>query len=247
MAGKSGIFSQSANPVLSENVLSRERAQVRGDDGVFSMQSAINKTFLLFALLILTALIGYTIASPIATIGAGIAGFVVVLIAVFNKKRSAIFAPLYAILEGIFVGGVSVMYAAQSNGLIFQAITLTMLVFFMMLMIYKTRIIPVTNKFRTGVIMATGGVMLLYVLTFVLGLFGIHVPYVHEGGTIGILISIAILGIASLNLLLDFDLFEKSEEYRVPDYMEWFAGMGLLITVVWIYVEMLRLLSKIRR
>ena len=94
--------------------------------------------------------------------------------------------------------------------------------------------------------MATGAILLIYLTTFVLGLFGIHVPYVHEGGTFGILFSLAVLGIASLNLLLDFDLFEKAEEYKAPVYMEWFAGMSILITLVWIYIEILHLLARMR-
>ena len=115
-----------------------------------------------------------------------------------------------------------------------------------MLIVHKSGIIPVTNKFRTGLMMATGAIFLIYLMSFVLGMFGVHVPYIHEGGTFGILFSVAVLGIASLNLLLDFDLYKKGEEFNAPEYMEWFAGMSLLITLVWIYIEMLRLLSKIR-
>ena len=113
----------------------------------------------------------------------------------------------------------------------------------MMLFIYKTNIIPVTNKFRNGVIMATGSILLVYVLSWVLGMFGINMPFLHEGGTMGIVISLVIIGVAALNLLLDFDLFEKGEEYGAPLYMEWFAGMSLLITLVWLYIEILRLLA----
>ena len=241
------LFSESANPVMSEAVFQKtaQEAAVQ-EGGTFTMQSAINKTFMLSALLVFTAVIGYTFPNPILIWGGAIAGLIVVFLAVRNRAKSHIYAPIYAALEGLFVGGVSAMYASLYNGIILQAVTLTIMVFFIMLFIYKTNIIPVTNKFRTGLIMATFSVFGIYMLSLVLSLFGIHMPYIHEGGTFGILFSIAVLGIASLNLLLDFDLFEKAEEYQAPAYMEWFGGMSLLITLVWIYIEILHLLAKMR-
>jgi len=116
-----------------------------------------------------------------------------------------------------------------------------------MLVIQKTGLIPVTDKFRMGVVMATGGIALVYLLTMILGFFGIQIPYIHQGGTIGILFSLGVIGIASLNLLLDFDNFIKGEQYRAPKYMEWFSAMGLMITIIWLYFEMLRLLGKLRQ
>jgi len=193
-----------------------------------------------------TAIVGYTYVNPILTWGGAIGGLIVVIIAVFKQQWSPFLAPLYAVLEGFFVGGVSALYASLYSGIILQAVSLTLLVFFVMLVIYKTRIIPVTNKFRTGLIMATGAIFLIYMLSWILSFFGIHMPYIHEGGTFGILFSVVVIGIAALNLLLDFDLFEKGEEYGAPEYMEWFAGMGLLITIVWIYIEILRLLTKLK-
>lgn len=242
------MFGSSANPVLSEQTLMRESAALTGQEyRTFTMSSAINKTFLLLALLLLTGYIGFTYASPVLTWGGAIAGLIIVIIAVFNKQRSGLWAPLYALFEGLFVGGVSAMYASLGGGIILQAVSLTLLVFFVMLVIYRSRIIPVTNKFRTGVIMATGAIFLLYMASIVLSFFGVRMPMIHEGGTFGILFSIGVIGIAALNLLLDFDLFEKAEEYEAPEYMEWFAGMSLLITIVWIYIEILRLIAKTRR
>ena len=246
------MFSQSHNPVLSEKLMREKGMQLTGE-GVrtFTMSSAINKTFFLMAILLLTSVVGYMFPSPILTWGGAIGGLIVVVMAVRNIEKSATFAPIYAALEGLFVGGVSAMYASlgaetMGSGIILQAVSLTVLVFFMMLVVHKSGVIPVTNKFRTGLLMATGAIFLIYLLSFVLGLFGVHIPYIHEGGTFGILFSVAVLGIASLNLLLDFDLYQKGEEFNAPEYMEWFAGMSLLITLVWIYIEMLRLLSKIR-
>ncbi len=115
-----------------------------------------------------------------------------------------------------------------------------------MLFLYQTRIIKVTDKFRSGIMMATLGIFLVYMVNMVLGFFGMNVPFLHSGGIMGIGISLFIVGIASLNLLLDFDQFEKGEQYGAPKYMEWFSALGLLVTLVWLYLEILRLLSKLR-
>ncbi|RME03633.1 MAG: Bax inhibitor-1/YccA family protein, partial [Bacteroidetes bacterium] len=128
-------------------------------------------------------------------------------------------------------------------GIIFQAVTLTFAVLFMMLFLYKSGTIKVTQKLRSGVIMATGAILLVYIINLVLSFFGMNVPYLHEGGMMGIGISLLIIGVAAMNLLLDFDNFDKGEQYGAPAYMEWFCAMGLIITLVWLYIEILRLLS----
>jgi uncharacterized YccA/Bax inhibitor family protein len=138
---------------------------------------------------------------------------------------------------------VSAYYGGLYGGIVFNAISLTFGILFAMLFIYKTGIIKVTDKLRTGVIMATAGIALVYLLNIILGFFGISVPYLHQGGAIGIGISVVIIGVAAFNLLLDFDNFDKGERYGAPAYMEWYLGMGLLITLVWLYIELLRLLS----
>jgi uncharacterized YccA/Bax inhibitor family protein len=241
-------FTKSSNPVLSDAVLQKSHQDFVGTDGnVMTVKGAVNKTFFLLLLLVFTSVISFMFPSPLFTWGGAIGGLIVVVIAVFNKEKSGLLAPIYAALEGLFVGGITFMYAAAFNGIVLHAVSLTMLVFFVMLFVHKTGIIPVTNKFRTGVVMATGAILGLYLMSWVLGMFGVNIPFLHEGGPMGILISVAILGIAALNLLLDFDLFEKGEEYGAPEYMEWFAGMSLLITLVWIYIEVLRLLSMLGR
>jgi uncharacterized YccA/Bax inhibitor family protein len=246
MANRFQRFTQSSNPVLNERALVNSTHDAVAGQSVFSMQRAINKTFVLMGLLLLTAYIGYQNPTPLLVWGGAIGGLIVVVIAAFKQKWSPVLAPLYAVLEGFFVGGVSAMYAGLYAGIILKAVSLTLLVFFVMLVIYKTRIIPVNNKFRTGLLMATGAIFLIYLLTWILGFFGISMPMIHEGGPVGIIFSIVVIGIAALNLLLDFDLFERGEEYGAPAYMEWFAGMGLLVTVIWIYFEILRLLAKLR-
>ena len=244
MAGKA--FTESANPVLSDDVFAKSAQGVVSTGKTFTVSSAVNKTAMLFALMLVTAVIGYMNPNPILVWGGAIAALIVVIIAVMKRERSALFAPLYAGFEGLFVGGISAMYASFYSGIILQAVSLTAMVFFVMLLVYKTGLIKVTPSFRTGLIMATFGIFGVYLVSFVLSMFGIHIPYIHEGGTFGILFSVVVLGIASLNLLLDFDLFEKGEQYGAPEYMEWFAGMSLLITLVWVYFEILRLLAKMR-
>ena len=241
------MFTQSQNPVMSEERFKQAATEVAGQEAkTFTISSAVNKTFMLMGILLLTAVVGYMFPSPILTWGGAIGGLIVVILAIRRIEKSGMFAPMYAALEGFFVGGVSAMYATLGGGIILQAVSLTFLVFFVMLVIFKTNIIPVTNKLRAGIVMATGAIFMIYLVSFVLSFFGVHIPYIHEGGTFGILFSVFVLGIAALNLLLDFDLFQKGEQFNAPEYMEWFAGMSLLITLVWIYIEVLNLLAKMR-
>ncbi|MCG8329534.1 MAG: Bax inhibitor-1/YccA family protein [Chitinophagales bacterium] len=253
MSRRKGFF-ESRNPVMKDKLYQQSSNEVIDGEmvrgGIISermtVQGAINKSFVLGGIMLATALFAFTAApalQPLLMWGGAIGGLIVVLIASFRPKSSPITAPIYAALEGLFVGGISAVYASAFNGIVFQAVTLTMAVFFLMLFIYKARIIKVTSKFRTGVIMATGAVFVVYLLSWVLSMFGINMPYLHEGGMIGIGISLVIVGIASLNLLLDFDNFEKGEQYGAPKYMEWFSAMGLLVTLVWLYIEILRLIA----
>lgn len=243
-----GRFNESGNPFLNRTMASTPPSiPVSGvGEETMSIQGAINKTLVLFGILLATALINYQAQNIILTVGGAIAGFVLVIFSIFKGKYAPIIAPIYAALEGLFVGGISALYANLGGGIIIQAVSLTLLVLFIMLFIHKTGIIPVTQKFRMGVVMATGAIALLYLATLILGFFGISVPYIHEGGTFGIIFSLAVIGIASLNLLLDFDTIVKGEQYGAPKYMEWLSAMGLMITLVWLYIEILRLLAKLR-
>lgn len=235
------------NPMLKKSFASP--TSVSGDyarEGTMTSQGAINKTLILFGVLLITGIYNFQLQSTTLMIGGAIIGLILVIFNVFKKEYSPYIAPAYAAMEGLFVGGISGIYAGYGGGIVMQAISLTLLVLFIMLFIHKTGIIPVTNKFRTGVIMATGAIALMYVISMVLSFFGIHMPFIHEGGTFGILFSLGVIGIASLNLLLDFDLIVKGEEYGAPKYMEWFSAMGLMITLIWLYIEILRLLTKLR-
>ncbi len=247
-------FTKSRNPVMTDAAFQKSASEVL-DAGAgpvsmedrMTVQGAINKSFLLTALLLITAVYSFMNPSTLFLWGGAIGGLIVVLIASFRPKLSPSLSPAYALLEGLFVGSVSVIYAGAYAGIVFQAICLTIGVLFLMLFIYKSGIIKVTNKFRTGVIMATGAIFLVYLMTWILSFFGIHLPFIHQGGTFGIIISLVIVGVASLNLLLDFDNIDRGAQYGAPKYMEWFSAMGLLITLVWLYLEILRLLAILNR
>jgi uncharacterized YccA/Bax inhibitor family protein len=241
-------FSTGGNPFLRNALTSAPppAPYTMTQEDTMTTQGAINKTFILFGILVMTAVFNYQAQSPILMIGGAIVGLVLVLINVFKKEYSPFIAPAYAAVEGLFVGGISGIYSGLGGGMVIQAISLTLMVLFIMLFIHKTGIIPVTQQFRMGVVMATGAIALLYLVSFGLSFLGIYIPYIHEGGTIGIIFSLGVIGIASLNLLLDFDMIVKGEEYGAPKYMEWFSAMGLMITLVWLYIEILRLLSKLR-
>ena len=242
-------FFESRNPVLTEQAFQKTAQEtldgslIQRGGQTMTVSGAVNKTFILATIMLATAVWAFTAPNPIFMWGGAIGGLVVVLIASFRPHLSSYLAPLYAALEGLFVGAISAIYAAAFDGIIFHAVSLTIGVLFIMLFVYKAGLIKVNNKFRSGVMMATGAVFLVYVVNILLSFFGVNLPFLHEGGLIGIGISLVIIGIASMNLLLDFDNFEKGEKYGAPAYMEWFSAMGLLITLVWLYIEILRLIA----
>ena len=237
---------ESSNPVLSEKRFANQEVILSGDGRTMTASGAVTKTLLLAMLMLCTAGISFLAPSSLFLWGGAIGGLVLVLIATFKTAWSPVLAPLYALAEGFFVGTVTAMYAAAFNGIVLQAVTLTLAMLFIMLFHYQARIIVVTQRLRSGIIMATMAVLVLYLASWGLSFFGIQIPFLHEGGIMGIGISLVIIGIASINLLLDFDMFEKGEQLGAPKYMEWFAAMGLLVTLVWLYIEFLRLLSKLR-
>ncbi|HXV99871.1 MAG TPA: Bax inhibitor-1/YccA family protein [Anaerolineae bacterium] len=178
--------------------------------------------------------------------GGLIGGFVMALVTIFKKSWAGITAPIYALLEGLFLGGISAIFEAQYSGIVIQAVGLTFGTLFCLLVAYTSRMIKVTQNFRLGVVAATGGIALLYLASMVLGFFGINIPYIHESGLIGIGFSLFVVVIAALNLVLDFDFIENAAAQGAPKYLEWYGAFGLIVTLVWLYLEMLRLLSKLR-
>ena len=248
---------RSGNPVLSDSTfldLGSGAVLSRPADAM-TLNGTIAKTGFLLFLTVLTAAFawtqsvsaeGPTAAAPIYLWGGVIGGFVMALVTIFKKQWAPVTAPIYALLEGFFLGAISGIYSHFHQGIVMQAVLLTFGTLFALLFAYRSGLIKVTDKFRAGVVAATGGIMLIYLATIVLGFFGVNIPYIHESGLIGIGFSLFVVVIAALNLVLDFDLIETGVTQGAPKYMEWFGGFALLVTLVWLYIEFLRLLSKLQ-
>ncbi len=220
-----------------------------------TLDGTVNKTGFLLLLVLLGAAMTWQIffsssgTSPLLAPlmwGGILGGMVLAIVTVLKKEWAGVTAPLYAAVEGLALGGISAYFEFQFRGIVIQAVALTFGVAFMMLFVYKTRLIRVTDNFRIGVAAATGGIMLVYVATLVLNLFGISMPYIHGSGLIGIGFSLFVVVIASLNLVMDFDFIEKGAQAGLPKYMEWYGAFGLVVTLVWLYLEILRLLAKLQ-
>jgi uncharacterized YccA/Bax inhibitor family protein len=183
--------------------------------------------------------------APYLMVGA-FGGFIMAMVTVFKKEWSPVTAPLYALLEGLVLGGLSAIFDFRYPGIAFQAVGLTFGTLFVLLLAYSSGMIKVTQKFRLGVIAATGGIMLFYFAEMILGFFHVQFLAVNGSGPLGIGISLFVVVIAALNLVLDFDFIEQGVAYGAPKYMEWYGAFGIMVTLVWLYLEILRLLSKFR-
>lgn len=248
---------RSGNPVLSDSTfldLGSGAVLSRPADAM-TLNGTIAKTGFLLFLTVLTAAFawsqsvtaaGPTAAAPFYLWGGVIGGLILALVTIFKKEWSPVTAPIYALLEGFFLGAISGIYAHFYQGIVIQAVMLTFGTLFAMLFAYRTGIIKVTDKFRAGVVAATGGIALIYLATLALGFFGINIPYIHDSGLIGIGFSLFVVVIAAMNLVLDFDLIDTGVDAGAPKYMEWFGGFALLVTLIWLYVEFLRLLAKLQ-
>jgi uncharacterized YccA/Bax inhibitor family protein len=175
-----------------------------------------------------------------------IGGFIVAMVTIFKKEWSPVTAPLYALLEGLFLGGVSAMLDLRYPGIAVQAIGLTFGTLLVLLMAYSSGLIKVNDKMRLGIVAATGGIAIFYLAQMVMGFFGIHLIAINGSGPIGIGFSLFVCAIAAMNLVLDFDFIERGVNYGAPKYMEWYGAFGIMVTLVWLYLEILRLLSKLR-
>jgi uncharacterized YccA/Bax inhibitor family protein len=224
-----------------------------------TLNGTVNKTGILLVCAIATA--GFTWMQFMQShemtdvypwmIGGMVGGFICALVTIFKKEWSPVTAPLYALLEGLVLGGLSAVFELRYPGIAIEAVGLTFGTLFVMLFIYRTGIIKVTDKFRLGILAATGGIALFYFVEILLNLFGINFfnspTGVNGSGIIGIGFSLVVVGIAALNLVLDFDFIEKGVQFGAPKYMEWYGAFGIMVTLVWLYLEMLRLLSKLNR
>jgi uncharacterized YccA/Bax inhibitor family protein len=248
---------KSGNPALSEK---RFKDTVLHDvvthDNAMTVNGTLQKFGFLFLMVMGTAFFSWrefyngTDVMPLILTGA-IGGLVVAIVLMFKKEWAPFLAPAYALLEGLFVGGISAYYsyafAEQAPGIVLNAVGLTFGTAIAMYLLYSFRIIKATAKFKAIVITATAGIAIFYVIAFALSFFGIQIPFLHEGSAMGIGFSLFVVALAALNLILDFDMIERGSELGAPKYMEWYGAFGLLVTIVWLYLEILRLLSKISK
>lgn len=245
-------FMQSSNPIFNGKAW-KSSAHASGE--TMTVNGTITKTFLLLLITIATGAWGWNQVSlgtaavmnpqTLAMIGA-LGSFGVALFLAFKPTMAPILAPIYAILQGAFLGAISAIFEVQYPGIVVSAVMATIGAFLGILLLYRLKILQATPRFKKIIIISTVGIMLVYLLSFLLGLFGIEMSYLYSGGMIGIGVSLFIVVIASLNLILDFDFIEKGSEAKMPMYMEWYASFGLLVTILWLYIEMLRLMAKMR-
>lgn len=248
---------KTSNPALGENTFRNVGGGYGAIDATarMTLNGTVNKTGILLLCALATA--GWSWYSFVSTgnpATAGglmmlglIGGFICAMVTVFKKEWSPVTAPLYALLEGLVLGGISAVINARYPGIAMEAVGITFGVLFALLLAYSARIIKVTQKFALGIFAATGGIMLFYFAQMILGFF--HIPFlmsVNGSGAIGIGFSLFVAVIAALNLVLDFDFIERGVNYGAPKYMEWYGAFGIMVTLVWLYLEILRLLAKLR-
>ena len=250
---------RTANPTLGAGAFSGERALVGAER--MTVDGTVNRTGFLLMLAIVSAAWPWHLYSRTLSpetpfgdpgvvmvwmIAGAIGGLIAAIVTSFKHAWSPVSAPVYAVLEGLFLGSISAIFEVRYPGILVQAVGLTLGTLLALLAAYKSGVIKVSDKFRRGVVAATGGIFLFYMASWVLGFFGVQMPLIHSSGTFGIVFSLAVIGIAAMNLVLDFDFIERGAAQGAPRYMEWYGAFGLMVTLVWLYVEILRLLSKLR-
>ena len=238
-------FGRSGNPAFTKNFTDSYDIPVNER---MTLDGAVNKTGILLSLCFGGAFVGWNI--PTLMIPAAIVGFVLALVTIFRSPAKAgSTAPLYALSQGIFLGGITMIFETQFPGIAIQAIGLTFGILASLLFCYKSGIIKPTENFRLMVFSATVGIGIVYLVSILINLFGSgqEVMMIHSSGPVGIGFSLFVVGIASLNLVLDFDFIEEGAEKGMPKYMEWYGAFSLMVTLIWLYMEILRLLAKLRR
>ena len=246
---------RTTNPALNEQAFRYTGLSTLGEG--MTVSGAVNKAGILLVLCVASAAWTWNrffaassveeamaAMAPLVMVG-GIGGLIVAMVTIFKKEWSAITAPVYALLEGLVLGGISAMFEMRFHGIAIQAVSLTFGTLVVMLLAYRSGLIKVNDKMRLGIVAATGGIMLFYLAEFILGFFGVRFAAVNSAGPIGIIFSLIVVGVAAMNLVLDFDLIETGARWNAPKYMEWYSGFALLVTLVWLYLEMLRLLAKL--
>lgn len=237
---------RTGNPALRTGVFSQ--AAGRAQKGAMSLQAVVDKSFILLGLVFLTSWLSWQNPSRFGPFMffALIAGFILAMVIIFKKETARFIAPVYALTQGIFLGTLSAYFESYYPGIVIQAVALTMGTLLCLLFAYKTKLIKVSEKFRLGVVVATGAIALIYFISIIASFFGKSVPVIHQAGFLGIAFSLFVVVIAALNLVLDFDFIERGVESGAPKYLEWYAAFSLMVTLIWLYLEMLRLLAKLR-
>lgn len=246
---------KSGNPALTKDTFKEVEKVAKGEENIMTLQGTVNKTALLLLAVIIPALYTWNLFNSTldfetvklyfwaGTIGAFVLSFVIV----FNMDLAPFLAPVYAILQGLCLGGLSAAMNHKFPGIVMQALLLTFGIFVVLLIIYKLKIIKPTENFKLIVASATGGLALYYLASFGLYFAGVELPFIHENNVGGIIFSLFAVVLASMNLVVDFDFIEQGVEGRAPKYMEWYGAFGLMVTIIWLYVEILRLLAKSRK
>lgn len=246
---------RSANPALGDRFLAEREAGARAAAGeAMTLGGTVNRTAMLLVIIVMAASFTWRMTMDAESAGAAgpwmigglIGSLVFAMITIFKKTVAAFTAPLYAICSGLMLGGISAMFEARFPGIAMQAVMLTFGVLFALLFVYRLGLIKATENFKLMVAAATGGIFLVYIANLVMGLFGASIPFIHSSGMLGIGFSLFVVCIAALNLVLDFDFIEQGSEQGLPKYMEWYGAFGLVVTLVWLYIEILHLLAKLQ-
>ncbi|MFI4911741.1 MAG: Bax inhibitor-1/YccA family protein [Sedimentisphaeraceae bacterium JB056] len=244
---------KTSNPVLKSDYFNGSSYAVSGTR-TMTIQGTVTKTMVLLAIAFATGAYTWNMitsgngaqAMSYAMVGC-LGGFAIAVFTCFARQYSMVTAPLYAALEGLALGAISSLFNQKYSGIAMQAVVLTMSVAAVMLIAYKTGMIRPTRKFVAGVVSATGAICLFYIISMIGRVFGFEMPLIHSSGTFGIIFSLVVVVVAALNLILDFAFIEMGEKNGAPKYMEWYGAFSLMVTLVWLYLEILRLLAKLNR
>lgn len=245
---------KSGNPALTADTFDNLERVAYKDNNVMTLQGTVNKSAILLIAVIVpgiytwnlfTATNDFSSIMPYFWTGT-LGGLVLAFVIVFNKDWSPYLAPIYAVLQGLYLGGLSALVNSKFPGIVMQALLLTFGIFAVLLVIYKLKIIKVTENFKLIVASATMGVALYYMVSLGLSFWGVQLPFIHQNDINGIIFSLFVVVLAAMNLVVDFDFIEQGAERRAPKYMEWYGAFGLMVTIIWLYIEILRLLAKSR-
>jgi len=249
-------LTKSSNPALKENIFHKDFSY---SSEAMTINGTMNKTGLMLLIVMAAAIFtwnkffaaiavnpegGAAAVMPWVIVG-GIGGLITALVTAFRPQSSGISAPIYAIFEGLLLGGISAIFESMFTGIVMRAVALTLAVFLAMLFLYRSGIIKVTEKLKMGIFAATAGIAVIYLVSFIGGFFGMEFSFLHGNSNFSIGFSLLVVAIAAFNLVLDFSFIENAAEQGAPKYMEWYGAFGLMVTLIWLYLEILRLLSKL--